>query len=89
MSQPPLRWLKRTILRKGLIAQYGNISNRPRRGAPTVEGIIRDEETVLQVWYHGEWMDIPTEHITIDTTNQEETNVVPTRAFFTQNESKS
>jgi hypothetical protein len=40
-------------------------------------GVIRDEEMILQVWYQGNWIDIPTAEEVIDTTKQEETNICP------------
>ena len=76
MMHPPLRWLKRTVIREQRVPVYPN-KGYTRYGAPTKIGIVREEENILQVWYAGTWIDIPTVEETIDTTKQEETSISP------------
>lgn len=88
MMQPPLRWLKRTVIREQRVPVYPK-EGFTRYGAPTKIGIVREEENILQVWYQGNWIDIPTAEETIDTTKQEETNIspvaqLPVRDFLTE-----
>jgi len=76
MTNPPLRWLKRTVICEQRVPVYPK-EGYTRYGSPTKLSVVREEETILQVWYQGSGVDIPTTSEIIDKTNQKETNISP------------